>query len=133
MNMIDPMANRTVELQANVIAALWQVEESQRLIWGENAKLIAGALMDLSMGPVGILQAIKRLEIASETAQAMAANKKEIVEQQDAVLVATAENLLTLAHQYKNDLLHPPSADSRERRLAAIDAVISRCARNPPR
>ena len=35
-------------------------------------------------------------------------------------------DLYQLVHQYRNDLLYPPAADSRERRIAAIDAALAR-------
>lgn len=44
----------------------------------------------------------------------------------NARLIAAAPDLLALAHQYRNDLRHPPSADSITRRLAAIDAVLAK-------
>jgi hypothetical protein len=44
----------------------------------------------------------------------------------NARLIAAAPELLALAFQYRDDLRHPPSSDSRERRLAAIEAVISK-------
>lgn len=34
--------------------------------------------------------------------------------------------LIELAHQYASDLRHPPSADSRERRLERIAAVLAK-------
>ncbi|GLI99161.1 hypothetical protein [Sphingobium sp. BS19] len=40
-------------------------------------------------------------------------------------LLANAPALLALVHQYRSDLLYPPSDDSRERRIAAIDAVLA--------
>jgi len=39
---------------------------------------------------------------------------------------AAHADLLALALQYRDDLRHPPSADSITRRLAAIDAAIAR-------
>ncbi|RVG88709.1 hypothetical protein [Sinorhizobium meliloti] len=44
----------------------------------------------------------------------------------NARLIAAAPDLLQLAFQYRDDLRHPPSPDSRERRLAAIEAVLSK-------
>ena len=44
----------------------------------------------------------------------------------NARLIAAAPDLLALALQYRDDLRHPPSADSITRRLAAIDAVIAK-------
>ena len=44
----------------------------------------------------------------------------------NARLIAAAPDLLALAHQYRADLRHPPSADSITRRLAAIDAVLAK-------
>ena len=44
----------------------------------------------------------------------------------NARLIAAAPDLLALAYQYRDDLRHPPSADSITRRLAAIDAAIAR-------
>lgn len=44
----------------------------------------------------------------------------------DGKVIAAAPDLLALAYQYRDDLLYPPTADSRERRLAAIDAVIAK-------
>ena len=41
-------------------------------------------------------------------------------------LNAAAPDLLDLAHQYRDDLRHPPTADSITRRLAAIDAVLAK-------
>ena len=41
-------------------------------------------------------------------------------------LNAAAPDLLALAYQYRDDLRHPPSADSITRRLAAIDAVLAK-------
>ena len=35
-------------------------------------------------------------------------------------------DLLAIARQYRDDLRHPPSADSITRRLAAIDAVLAK-------
>jgi len=44
----------------------------------------------------------------------------------NARLIAAAPDLLALAHQYRDDLRYPPSADSITRRLAAIDAVLAK-------
>ena len=44
----------------------------------------------------------------------------------NAALIAAAPDLLALVHQYRNDLRHPPAADSITRRLAAIDAVLAK-------
>jgi len=44
----------------------------------------------------------------------------------NARLIAAAPDLLALAHQYRNDLRYPPTADSITRRLAAIDAVLAK-------
>ena len=44
----------------------------------------------------------------------------------NARLIASAPDLLALAHQYRNDLRYPPTADSITRRLAAIDAVLAK-------
>jgi type VI protein secretion system component VasF len=41
-------------------------------------------------------------------------------------LIAAAPKLFGLVLQYRNDLHHPVAADSRERRLAAIEAVIAK-------
>lgn len=46
----------------------------------------------------------------------------------NAQLIATSPELLDLVIQYRNDLRHPPSADSKERRLAAIEAVLAKIA-----
>ena len=46
--------------------------------------------------------------------------------QRRATLIAAAPDLLSLALQYRDDLRRPPSPDSRERRLAAIDAAIAK-------
>jgi len=45
---------------------------------------------------------------------------------EDAKLIAASKDLLTLAHQYASDLRHPPSADSVERRLERIAAVLAK-------
>ncbi|KQM18407.1 hypothetical protein [Novosphingobium sp. Leaf2] len=37
---------------------------------------------------------------------------------------AQPEALIALAHQYRSDMLYPPAADSRVRRIEAIDAVL---------
>ena len=42
------------------------------------------------------------------------------------ILIAAAPDLLALAYQYRDDLRHPPTADSITRRLAAIDAVLAK-------
>lgn len=39
---------------------------------------------------------------------------------------ASAAELLSLAFQYRDDLHHPPAADSVQRRLQAIEAVLSK-------
>jgi hypothetical protein len=44
----------------------------------------------------------------------------------DARLIACAPELLALAYQYANDMRYPPTADSRERRLAAALTVIAK-------
>lgn len=44
----------------------------------------------------------------------------------DADLVAAAPDLLRLAYQYRDDLHHPPSADSRHRRIEAIESLIAK-------
>ena len=44
----------------------------------------------------------------------------------NARLIASAPDLLALALQYRDDLRHPPTADSITRRLAAIDAVLAK-------
>lgn len=38
---------------------------------------------------------------------------------------AQPKDLIALAHQYRNDMLYPPAADSRVRRIEAIDAVLA--------
>jgi hypothetical protein len=40
--------------------------------------------------------------------------------------IAAAPDLLDLAIQYRNDLLRPSADDSRDRRIAAIDAAIAK-------
>lgn len=45
---------------------------------------------------------------------------------EDKATVLAAPELLDLAYQYRNDLRYPLADDSRERRLAAIDAVIAK-------
>lgn len=44
----------------------------------------------------------------------------------NARLIAAAPELLALAYQYRDDLRYPPAPDSKERRLAAIDAVLTK-------
>lgn len=44
----------------------------------------------------------------------------------DANLLAAAPDLLALAIQYRDDLRRPPSPDSVERRLRAINAAITK-------
>ena len=46
-------------------------------------------------------------------------------EEPDAATILIRD-LYQLVHQYRNDLLYPPAADSRERRIAAIDAALAR-------
>lgn len=41
-------------------------------------------------------------------------------------MVNAGADLLALAYQYRNDLKFPVEPDSRERRLAAIDAAIAK-------
>ncbi len=41
-------------------------------------------------------------------------------------LHAINEDLLALAYQYANDMRYPPTADSRQRRLAAVEAVLAK-------
>lgn len=41
-------------------------------------------------------------------------------------LISAAPDLLSLAYQYRDDLRHPPTQDSRERRLKAIEDVIAK-------
>lgn len=36
------------------------------------------------------------------------------------------QELVQALHQYRSDLLYPPAPDSRERRIARIDALIAR-------
>jgi len=44
----------------------------------------------------------------------------------NARLIAAAPELLTALCQYRSDLLHPTAPDSRERRLAMIDALLAK-------
>ena len=41
-------------------------------------------------------------------------------------LHAINEDLLALAYQYANDMRYPPTEDSRQRRLAAVEAVLAK-------
>lgn len=41
-------------------------------------------------------------------------------------LHALNEDLLALVYQYANDMRYPPADDSRQRRLAAIEAVLAK-------
>ena len=52
--------------------------------------------------------------------------RSEDVTLANALLIAAAPDLLALALQYRDDLRHPPTADSITRRLAAIDAVLAK-------
>ena len=45
---------------------------------------------------------------------------------EDVPLITASHALLALAHQYRNDMLYAPADDSRERRIAAIDAVLAK-------
>lgn len=49
----------------------------------------------------------------------------------NAHLIRAAPELLKLAAQYRDDLHHPPSPDSKQRRLAAIEAVIAKAEGRP--
>lgn len=53
-------------------------------------------------------------------------SQSDAVQQANARLIAAAPELLALAYQYRSDLIHPVAPDSRERRLAMIDALISK-------
>ena len=44
----------------------------------------------------------------------------------DAKAMAASKELIELAYQYQSDLRHPPTADSRERRLERIAAVLAK-------
>lgn len=44
----------------------------------------------------------------------------------NARLIAEAPAMLEALHQYRSDLLYPPMPDSRERRIAMIDAILAR-------
>lgn len=44
----------------------------------------------------------------------------------NALLIAASPELLAMAYQYRSDLLYPPTPDSRERRIAAIDALVAK-------
>lgn len=48
------------------------------------------------------------------------------VQEANALLIATAPELLDLALQYLADLRHPPTGDSIARRIAAAEAVIAK-------
>lgn len=41
-------------------------------------------------------------------------------------LYALNQELLALVYQYGNDMRYPPADDSRQRRLAAIEAVLAK-------
>ena len=65
--------------------------------------------------------------IAAKTAARRAASDAEYAERKRVwQLNAAAPDLLALAHQYRDDLRYPPTADSITRRLAAIDAVLAK-------
>ena len=49
----------------------------------------------------------------------------------DAFLIAAAPELMALVLQYRSDLFHPPSADSKQRRIEAIDDVIAKVMHDP--
>jgi len=42
------------------------------------------------------------------------------------IVASLLDELILLAHQYRNDLIYPLADDSRERRIAAIDAVLAK-------
>ena len=49
-----------------------------------------------------------------------------ICSEADAKAMAASKELIELAYQYQSDLRHPPTADSRERRLERIAAVLAK-------
>ncbi|MDR9777238.1 hypothetical protein RJJ65_32285 [Rhizobium hidalgonense] len=51
---------------------------------------------------------------------------QEVKHSQAPGLIAAAHELLQLVAQYRDDLRRPPSPDSVERRLKAIDAAIAK-------
>lgn len=53
-------------------------------------------------------------------------NLSGICTEADAKVMAASKDLLELAHQYASDLRYPPTADSRERRLERIAAVLAK-------
>lgn len=126
------MANRTIELQANLIIAMRAVAETTRALWEENLELIAGAQADLTMGPHRVAEALRRLDIAVENARAIAATGNEEPRDTTDIEASLAADYVKLARQYRNDLKHPPSDESRQRKIAMIDAALAKSDRNPP-
>ena len=49
-----------------------------------------------------------------------------VAKEEAAKAMAASKELIELAYQYQADLRHPPTADSRERRLERIAAVLAK-------
>jgi hypothetical protein len=94
----------------------WRVEEGTTLVWG------ACNPDDSTTRGMGYPILECRITPSGSWAKKPWADEGEA----NAHLVAALPDLLALAYQYRNDLRHPPSDDSRDRRIAAIDAAIAK-------
>jgi len=80
----------------------------------------AGLIVDDENTPLGF-RYIASIEFAE---QKLAGRRAD--EMPDFRLMSAAPELLALAVQYRDDLRYPPTPDSTQRRLAAIEAVIAK-------
>jgi len=94
----------------------WRIEQDTTLIWG------ACDPSDNSTRGMGYPIAECRTTPISNWANGPNCDEAEAT----ARLISAAPDLLNLAIQYRNDMHYPVAPDSRERRIAAIDAAISK-------
>ncbi|MDT0507509.1 hypothetical protein [Novosphingobium sp. MMS21-SN21R] len=90
--------------------------------------LLKKAVDDIYSGLLDATQDYLRDNVAFNIASRISTSDREAADarQRYAELSKSHEALLELAYQYASDLLYPPTADSRERRLDRIAAVLAK-------
>jgi hypothetical protein len=84
----------------------------------------------LNLELVGDISTMDGSQCVAQAQQVHGDGLKQPIRKANAALIVRAVNnhadLVQLAHQYASDLRHPPSADSVERRLERIAAVLAK-------
>jgi hypothetical protein len=116
-----------------VMDALWPLlggNHTEADLWGQIGEAVATALARhrTASAPAGEVEPVAMQRTIDRLHRELSDLRTKYVDALAAHPPAPTDlvELVTILHQYRSDMLRPPASDSRERRVAMIDAALAK-------